>query len=73
MHENGIPANHLDRLYNYPLPYDFGDEKNIPYVLHYHTQINEEHLLSVDYEPVGNIKKAVELANSFIQKYNLRI
>jgi len=69
-HENNIPINYLDRLYNYPLPYDLGDEKTIPYVLHYHTMTDESHLLSVDYQTAGNIKKAVDLANGFIRKYN---
>jgi len=71
VHENNIPVKHLDRLYNYPLPYDFGDEKKLPYVLHYHTCTDENHLLSVDYQPAGNIKKAVDLANRFIREYNL--
>jgi len=70
VHENKIPVNHLERLYNYPLPYDFGDVNKIPYVLHYHTYTDENHILKVDYEPAGNIKKAVEIANSFIREYN---
>jgi len=70
IHENNIPVKYLDRLYNYPLPYDLGDAKKIPYVLHYHTYTDENHLLTVDYELVGNIKKAVDLANRFISEYN---
>lgn len=66
VHERKIPVKHLSRLYNYPLPYQLGDSDIMPYVLHYHTQINENHLLTVDYNPVGNIKKAVDLANEFI-------
>ena len=70
IHENNIPVKYLDRLYNYPLPYDFGDEKKVPYVLHYHTYTDENHLLSVKHKLAGNIKKAVDLANKFILEYN---
>ena len=66
MHENNIPVNYLGLNYNYSLPYDFGDIKNIPYVLHYHICTDENNLLSVDYKPAGNIKKAIESANEFI-------
>ena len=71
LHENNIPVNYLDRMYNYPITYDFGEEKNIPYVLHYHTDTDENHLISPAYVPAGNIKKAVKLANDFISEYNI--
>ena len=68
VHENNIPIKYLTRLHNYPMPFQFGDAERIPYVLHYHT-VMEEHksnLIKVDYEPLGNVKKAVEMANEFI-------
>jgi len=69
VHENNIPIKYLDRLYNYHVLYDLGEEKS-PYVLHYHRQTDENNLIALEYEPMGNIKKAVESANGFIKKYN---
>lgn len=68
VHENNINVKHLDRIYNYPLPYDFGSEEKMPYILHYHDRVDENFLLSLDYEPAGNIKTAVDRANDFIRK-----
>jgi len=65
-HAPGIKIKHLDRRYNYPLPYDFGEREQMPYVLHYHDRVDDNFLLSPDYEPRANIKKAVDKANAFI-------
>ena len=72
VHENNIPVKYLDCLYNYHILFDLGDRERIPYVLHYHRQTDENNLISLDYQPAGNMKKAVESANVFIQKYNNR-
>ena len=66
VHEHRLDIKHLERAYNYPLPYDFGAEERAPYVLHYHDKVDENLLLSLNYEPAGNIKKAVDKANNFI-------
>jgi len=71
VHENNIPIKYLDRRYNYHVLFDLGDPGRIPYILHYHAKTDENHLLSIDYQPAGNIKKAVEMANGFIQKYKI--
>ena len=41
-----------------------------PYVLHYHTQTDENNLISLDYQPQGKIKEAVDMANQFIRQSN---
>ena len=71
VHENNIPVKYLSRLHNYPLPFQFGDSDRPPYVLHYHTLMdgNDRGLISVDYEPIGNIKKAIDKANEFLTRY----
>ena len=72
IHENNLPIKYLDRLYNYPLPFDFGDPEKIPYVLHYHHHMDENNLLWLNYQPGKNMEKAVRMANEFIEKYNTR-
>ncbi|MCL2772254.1 MAG: hypothetical protein FWD71_02795 [Oscillospiraceae bacterium] len=76
VHENNIPVKYLNRLYNYPIPFDFSERdksENIdgtPYVLHCHRQTVENNLIILDYQPAENIIKAVDSANKFIEKYN---
>jgi len=65
VHEYELAIKYLGRAYNYPLPYDFGED-NKPYILHYHDRVDENFLLAVDYEPTGNIKEAVAQVNDFI-------
>ena len=69
VHENNLPLTYLSRLYNYPLPFDFGDPDRIPYVIHYHFHTDENHLLWINYEPQENMKKALEISNEFILKH----
>ena len=73
IHENNIPIKYISRLYNYPMPFQFDDLGRLPYVLHYHTLMDatENKFIAVDYEPAGNIKKAIELANKFISSLAL--
>jgi len=68
--ENHLPVKYLNRLYNFPLPFPFDELGVVPYVLHYHTLMDEKksYILSVDYEPAETIKKAIELANEFIMR-----
>jgi hypothetical protein len=70
--ENNLPVKYLNRLYNYPLPFQFEDLGVTPYVLHYHTLMEEHktHLLTVDYEPAEIIKNAIETANKFIMQFH---
>jgi len=69
--ENRLSIKYLDRSYNYPLPYDFGADEKPPYVLHYHDKVDDDFLLELDYEPRGNIKKAVDKANGLIKKLSM--
>ena len=66
--ENELNIKYLNRAYNYPLPYDFGADEDYPYILHYHDYVDADFLMALDYEPTGNIKKAVDTANGFITK-----
>lgn len=70
IHENNLPVKYINRLYNYPLPFQFGDSESLPYVLHYHTLMDNNKCtrIEVEYEPIENIKKAIDLANEFIKK-----
>ncbi|MCL2815486.1 MAG: hypothetical protein FWD23_12870 [Oscillospiraceae bacterium] len=69
VHENNIPVKYLDHLYNYHILFDLGEKEKKPYVLHYHTQTDENNLITLDYVPEGKVKEAVLEANRFIKKY----
>ena len=68
VHEHELDIRYLDRVYNYPMTYDFGADERTPYVLHYHEEVDANFLLSPAFEPLGNIKKAVDRANAFISE-----
>jgi hypothetical protein len=71
-HENNIPVKYLGSLYNYHVLLDYAKPERVPYVLHYHTAADKKDFtgIELDYEPEGNIKKAVETANGFMGEYS---